>query len=82
MQDSRRINRNQRYLDAVKRSTPDQCQKLISYATPDQVDTLCEIIHNTLRGNVTLSPGQVRHLRPYQKALRHAGNPRLPLSTR
>ena len=71
---SDRIERNRQFLDFIANPpTKKQRQTLLKSATQDQVIAICEIILNTLAGNVDLTPQEVKTVSVYKKDLRRVG---------
>ena len=49
---------------------PGIVRALIRDGSPELIKVLCECAHNTLKGNVTLTPTQKRKLHKFKKQLR------------
>ena len=65
-----RIKRNVDFLKLLTSSKPAGRRTLIQQATKDQVDALCEIVLNLLRGNLAVTPQQLQGMQRFAKRLR------------
>ena len=77
-----RMQRHQRYWQALMKANPQQRKQLVRYVTPDQVDAASEMAYNVLRGTPSLPRSALNKLRPFKNVLRHMGNPRKSLASR
>ena len=55
---------------------------LLEITTKNEIDSLSEIIHNLVNGNVRVSPSQLKKLRQVKKYLHHLTNKKLSYKKR
>jgi len=67
----RRLRRQLPFLRSVLREADQNVRReLLQHANADQVNAISELVMNTLKGNVTVSPRVLDQLRPHKVALR------------
>ena len=57
-------------LKLLKEAHPDLRFTLIRYSDLDFINTICECVHNTLKGNIPLKKLEVTKLRKFKRVLR------------
>lgn len=57
-------------LKLLKEAHPDLRYNLVRYSDLDFINTICECIHNTLKGNIPLKKQEVSKLRKFKNVLR------------
>jgi hypothetical protein len=67
---SQRVKANVNVLRMLARIKPSARKDAINALDKEGVCTICECAHNTLKGNVNLSPNQKRKLARHRKILR------------
>lgn len=55
---------------AMQHLTPRERRSLLTSANTDIIKALVELVHNTLHGNVPLTPKQIHQLHKYKQTLR------------
>lgn len=66
----KRIEENASFIKATSVAHPDQCKALLRTAKKNQLDAICEILLNVVRGTVTLSDTVFTRAKRYKKVLR------------
>ena len=66
----KRIKDNSVFLKATTTSHPEQCKALLQSAKQSQLDSICEIILNIVRGTITLKDELFAKAKRYRKVLR------------
>ena len=67
----KRIKRQFAFLTSLFRDTHrKQREDLIRHANSDQINTISELVLNTLKGHVSLTPDVIARLKRYKKLLR------------
>ena len=66
----KRIKENSVFLKATTASHPEQCKALLQSAKQSQLDSICEIILNIVRGTITLKDTLFVKAKRYRKVLR------------
>ena len=66
----KRIKENAIFLKATTSAHPEQCKALLQTAKQTQLDSICEIILNIVRGTITLKDEVFVKAQRYQKVLR------------
>ena len=79
---SARIKRNAPLLTALYHATPKKRKDILSHGSPDFIQTLCEIALNLLKGNIPLSPSQLKKLKRQKKAIRLLANKNVSLTSK
>ena len=67
---SNRIKKNIHLLKVLHDSKNDTRKAILERANKDLIDTICECIHNILKGNLKVSPDVFRKLKRHQKDIR------------
>ena len=67
---TKRILKNLELLKALHQCTKSQQCNLIKSARPEQINAICDCIHNVLQGNVPLSNSQKGKLKKKKNILR------------
>lgn len=67
---SKRVERNLAALQALAKANRAVQKSMISHGSKDFILSLVECASNIIRGNVRLSPAQLRDLQPFEKHLR------------
>lgn len=62
--------RNQTFLQQVLKSNPIKRKKLIKTSSIDNINALSEIALNTLKGNLKLTPLEIKKLKRHRKHIR------------
>lgn len=76
---SGRVKRNLALLKLLVKMTPPQRKAFLCTASNDLVAAISEIALNALKGNIPLSPHQVRVLRKRRHLIKTLGNKRVSL---
>lgn len=70
----KRLNRNITLLDLLAKATKEQRNALISTATNDQLQCICDCATNILNENIPLTSEQYKKLKRFQKHIRYIAN--------
>lgn len=73
------MERNAPLIRALYYATPQKRREILSYASPDFVQALCEIALNVSKGNVPLSSSQYKKLKSQKKIIKSLTNKRTGL---
>ena len=76
---SARVKRNLALLKHLIKTPPRQRKAILCAASDDLVAAISEIALNTLKGNIPLSPQQVRVLRKKRGLIKKLSNKKIPL---
>lgn len=83
---SRCTLRNRTFLQSlsksVKKKHQSEIKNLLQNATWDQLNSITEVIQNTLKGNISYSPHQKKQLLPHKDTIRELGKIKLSKSKR
>lgn len=66
----KRIKENSAFLKATVAAHPQQCKALILTAKQSQLDAICEILYNILRGVIKLKEALLKKASRYKRILR------------
>ena len=79
----KRIRRNLPFLrNVLKTANRRRRNDLLRHANKDQINSVSELVLNTLKNNIPLSPVTMAKLRPYRRSLRTIGKRRSSLKKR
>lgn len=67
---SNRVKKNLHFLKVLHSAKPGVRKAILQKADKDLIDTICECLHNILRGNLQVSPTVYGKLKRHQKVLR------------
>ena len=67
----KRIKANSDFLKATTSAHPEQCKALLQTAKQPQLDSICEILLNIVRGTIELKEALFVKVKRYKTALRH-----------
>lgn len=67
---SARVKRYLPTLKAILRLSPQKRRRLLANCPKDLMDIFCECTWNVIKGNIKLTPAQLRKLRRQRKSLR------------
>ncbi len=76
---STRVRKHLTMLQLLAKAKPPLVKTIIRAADKDLVHCLCECALNVIKGNVPLSPAQIRKLTPYKTGLREVVKKRVAL---
>lgn len=76
---SNRVKRNLALLKLLLQSSPQQRKAILCSASDDLIAAISEIALNTLKGNIPLTPYQIRVLKKRRGIIKNLSNKRLPL---
>ena len=81
---SPRLERQVSFLNSLAQahSRPRLRQQMLQHANKDQINAVSEVVLNTLKNNVPLSPPLMARLRRYKDTLRQVGHRRTSLTRR
>lgn len=79
---SARAVRNLSALKTFKKLSNESRKKFLKRCNPDFVNCLSEVCHNLLRGNIKVTPAQLKKLTRYKKTLRTLASKRTSLKKR
>ena len=65
----KRLNDNAVFLKATTLAHPEQCKALLKSAKQTQLDAICEILHNIVRGVIPLKEELFKKASRYRKVL-------------
>ena len=66
----KRIKANSDFLKATTSAHPEQCKALLQTAKQSQLDSICEILLNIVRGTIDLKDALFAKAKRFQKVLR------------
>ena len=66
----KRIKENSDFLKATTSAHPEQCKALLNSAKPSQLDAICEILLNIVRGVIPIKEEIFKKATRYQRVLR------------
>ena len=72
----RHICEQHEFIKKVKQSSPKSRQRYISEASPEQIRSLCECVHNVFRGRLPVSSKTIKRLRPHATEIKRIAHPR------
>ena len=72
----KRLKKHAHSIHVLSKGTPEVCKALIRAGNKDLIQCLCEISHNTLKGNVPVTIEQKRKLYRYRNIVRELANKR------
>lgn len=67
---SARLRRYAGHLKILEKAKPSERRALLKVAHPELIKTLCECVHNLLKGNVPLKGSLKKKLHPHKNNLR------------
>jgi hypothetical protein len=74
-----RLYENEPFLRFICRTNPAQRKQVLTSATKEQVNCLCECAYNVLKRNVPLTPQETEKLRKYRAVVYKLVDKRVPL---
>lgn len=78
----KRLKENRHILYTLKSCKPGLRKEILKKASPEIIKTICEISHNTLKGNSKLSPKGKKILEKYKNKLRSLISPKKSLKSK
>lgn len=78
----KRLKENKHMLYILKDAKPSLRKELLKKASPEIIKTICEISHNTLKGNTKLSAKGKNILEKYKNKLRALISPKKSLKSK
>ena len=66
----KKITRNKDFLITLSKCKNKMKKAMLSNATKDQLDSICECALNINNGNVPLNPTQFKKFKPYRKTIK------------
>ena len=73
------ISRNRGFLSLLTGISPCSRKKVIKTCNRGEINTICEIVHNFLKKNLTSDQKIIKRLKKYKSALRALANKRVRL---
>ncbi len=74
------IKKHADILCVLAKAKPALVKAIIAKAEPSLIKAISECSYNLLRGNITLTPTQIRRLRSYKTAIRALASKKTPLT--
>lgn len=78
----KRLEKNKYLLSALIDAKPKLRKAILSNSENDLIQTICEIVYNTIKGNCEIDPKICEHLKKYKKSLRILSCHKQPLQTK
>lgn len=75
----KRLEKNKYLLSVLNDAKPKLRKAILSNSDNDLIQTICEIVYNTIRGNCAIDPKTCQQLKKYKKSLRVLSCPKQPL---
>ena len=64
------LRRHSLFINAVAACKPDQAKAIVKTATKTQLNAICEILLNIVRGTLKISEGLLKKLKKFKKVIR------------
>ena len=79
---SQRLHANTAYLKYLATLQPVEAKKLIAFSCKDNIDCLCDIVYNVLKGHIKITPQEEQIFRKRKALVYKLINKRLPWTTK